>query len=67
MNVMEFWRLGPAVQEYHSGGENRSDETPRGLDTGGGEWVVGFGLKGRGLQPKCTTQRHSLECNKMYF
>jgi len=49
MNVMEFWRLGPVVQEYHSGGENRSDETPRGLDTGGGEWMVGVGLKGSGL------------------
>ena len=49
MNVMEFWRLGPVVQEYHSGGENRSDETPRGLDPGGGEWIVGVGLKRRGL------------------
>ena len=41
MNVMEFWRFGPVVREYHSGGENRSNETPWGLDTGGGEWIVG--------------------------
>ena len=49
MNVMEFWWLGPVVQEYHSGGEIRSDETPRGLDPGGGEWIVWVGLKGSGL------------------